>query len=109
MFLFLAIPIAISAQSVHPFFEKGDVVFKKELLGKWETEGPLVEFRDAGEGKYGIVLQLDQQMAWYFQAHLTYLGERSFLDGQVSSLAFPTPPAEGDGRGRKSQKRRDST
>ena len=29
----LAIPGGISAQSIHPFFEDDDVVFKPELLG----------------------------------------------------------------------------
>lgn len=85
----LAIPSAISAQSIHPFFKEDDVVFKPELLGKWDLEEMVLEFRDLGDKSYGISLALDRDSAFYFHAHLFCLGERCYLDGQVTQLKFP--------------------
>jgi hypothetical protein len=85
--LALAIPGAISAQSIHPFFKDDDVVFKPELLGKWNLDHEAtLEFRDLGQKTYGILLFMDKDNAIYFRAHLFCVNEKYFLDGQVAGL-----------------------
>jgi len=86
----LAIPGGISAQSIHPFFEDDDVVFKPELLGKWILDGDVkLEFRDLGQKTYGITLHMDKDTAIYVRAHLFCVGEKYFLDGQIAGLKLP--------------------
>jgi hypothetical protein len=93
--LALVIPGGISAQSIHPFFEDDDVVFRPELLGKWNLEGEVaLEFRDLGQKTYGITLHMDKDSAIYFRAHLFCVSEKCFLDGQVAGLKLPNAPGE---------------
>jgi hypothetical protein len=96
----LAIPGGIAAQSIHPFFNDEDVVFKPELLGNWILEGEVkLEFRDLGQKTYGITVHMDKDSAIYFRAHLFCVNEKCFLDGQVAGLklrdsADSTAPSE---------------
>ncbi|HEY1422295.1 MAG TPA: hypothetical protein VGF20_02500 [Candidatus Acidoferrum sp.] len=93
--LALAIPGAISAQSVHPFFKDDDVLFKPELLGKWNLASEVtLEFRDLGQKTYGIMVNMDKNSAIYFRAHLFCVDDKYFLDGQVAGLKIPN--ASGD-------------
>jgi len=82
--LALSFPAGISAQSIHPFYRDVDVIFKPELLGKWEVEEAVaLEFRDLGNQTYGIILYIDKDSGIYFRAHLFCVEKRCFLDGQV--------------------------
>jgi len=93
--LALAIPGAISAQSIHPFYKDDDVVFRQEMLGKWTVGGEVVlEFRDLGKKTYGITLYADKNTAIYFRAHLFCVDERCFLDGQVAGMKLPDEAEE---------------
>jgi hypothetical protein len=38
-----------NAQSIQPFYTLEDVIFKPELLGRWNLDGVSLEFRDAGQ------------------------------------------------------------
>jgi len=85
--LALSVPAGISAQSIHPFYRDADVIFKPELLGKWEVDGAVaLEFRDLGNQTYGIILYIDKDSGLYFRAHLFCVEKRCFLDGQVAGF-----------------------
>jgi len=88
--LALAIPGAISAQSIHPFFKDDDVVFEPELLGKWNLANEVtLEFRDLGQKTYGIMVNMDNKTGIYFRAHLFCANDKYFLDGQIAGLKMP--------------------
>jgi len=92
----VALPVGVSAQSIHRFYKEEDVVFRPELLGRWEVEGAaFVEFKDLGDKSYGVILHADKDSAIYFRAHLFCLDERCFLDGQVAGLK-PGPATSDD-------------
>lgn len=92
MILVAVFPLHAAAQSVFPFYQSEDVVFKPELLGKWilEEEVP-VEFRDAGNRTYGIILGRfgDSDGQTIARAHLLYLGGKYFLDVQAVEIRYP--------------------
>lgn len=99
--LALAVPAGISAQSIHPFYRDVDLIFKPELLGKWEVDGAVtLEFRDLGNQTYGIILYIDKDSRIYFRAHLFCVEKRCFLDGQVAGFKIADclcqPAGEGD-------------
>ena len=99
--LALAVPAGISAQSIHPFYRDADLIFKPELLGKWEMEGAVtLEFRDLGNQTYGIILYIDTDSVIYFRAHLFCVEKRCFLDGQVAGFKLADrlcqPAGEGE-------------
>ena len=88
--LALAIPTGDLAQSIHPFYREDEVVFRPDLLGKWEMEGAVtLEFKDVGNRTYGIELHIDPNSSLYFRARLFCVGKRCFLDGQVSGFKLP--------------------
>lgn len=91
--LLALLPLPASAQSVFSFFQSQDVVFKPELLGKWTIEETVtVEFRDAGNQTYGIILNgIGDDNFLIARAHLIYLGGRYFLDVQAVELHCPDP------------------
>lgn len=99
--LALALPAGISAQSIHPFYRAADLLFKPELLGKWEVDGAVaLEIRDIGNQTYGIILYIDEDSRIYFRAHLFCVEERCFLDGQVAGFKLAEclcqPAGEGE-------------
>ena len=55
--LALLIPARVAGQSIHPFFQQDDLVFKPELVGTWNISDDQVEFRDLGDKTYGAVLR----------------------------------------------------
>lgn len=85
------LPLPAMAQSVFSFYQPQDVVFKTELLGQWSIEeAATVEFRDAGNRTYGIILSgLEGDEQVIARARLIYLGGRYFLDVQALDLRFP--------------------
>jgi hypothetical protein len=87
--LLLGIPLPGKAQSIQPFYSSDDVVFKQELVGRWEVEGVILEFRDLGDKAYGIKLFGDNDVVIQFRVHLMQLGGRFFLDGQISGIDVP--------------------
>jgi hypothetical protein len=92
MILLAVFPLHAAAQSVFPFYQSEDVVFKPELLGKWVLEGEApVEFRDAGNRTYGIILGGVGESDGHTiaRAHLLYLGGKYFLDIQVVEIRYP--------------------
>src|SRR5215469_2019213 len=90
-----------SGQSIQPFYTSKDVIFKTELLGRWNVEqDTMLEFRDVGQSAYGITLFGDRGVEFHFRAHLFRIGRRYFLDTQVSGLDFPVKPqAQGNEEG----------
>lgn len=92
--LSLVFPGGIGAQSIHRFYEDEEVVFKPELVGKWNLGGGTLEFRDLGDNSYGITLQFSPQSAMYFRAQLFCMNDRCFLDGQVTGLKWPEEEQE---------------
>jgi len=96
--LSLAIPTSAWSQSIHPFYREDEVVFRPDLLGKWEMEGAVtLEFKDAGNKTYGIELHVDPNSSLYFRARLFCTGKRCFLDGQVSGFKLPDCAGAGAG------------
>jgi len=91
-FLLAVFPLHAEAQSVLPFYQSEDIVFKPELIGKWmiEEQAP-VEFRDAGNRTYGIIFRGlgDGDGQIIARAQLIYLGGRYFLDVQAVGIRFP--------------------
>ncbi len=87
--LFAVFPFQSNGQSIKPFYEPEDVVFKPELVGNWNLEGITFEFRNVGEKTYGINLLGDDGVVIHFRAHLIQLGGKYFLDGQVSGIEVP--------------------
>jgi len=82
------------AQSIQPFYEAGNVIFKPELVGKWTLEGVTLEFRDIGNQTYGVKLFGDDGFVLHFRAHLIRIGSNYFLDGQVSGVQFSSELAK---------------
>jgi len=74
------------AQSVLPFYTEEDVVFKSDLVGKWDAGGATLEFRDAGNKAYGINIVGDNATVSHFRAHLIHIGRNYFVDVQVSGI-----------------------
>lgn len=86
-----------NAQSVQPFYSPEDVIFKPELIGSWNVEGVLVEFRDAGDNTYGITIPQEDGVTLHFRAHLFRIGDNYFLDGQISGFDIPeSDPGKGN-------------
>lgn len=73
-------------QSVMPFYTEGDIVFKPELVGKWDLGGVTLEFRDAGNKTYGINMLGDDATVAHYRAHLIHISSNYFLDVQVSGF-----------------------
>jgi len=88
------------AQSIHPFYEDDDVVFRPELVGKWKVEGVPVEFAAAGANGYVIRLGMESDTRICFSGHVIRLDGRYFLDAQITGLKLPsskqTPDAMGN-------------
>ena len=97
--LVLFLPLWTNGQSIQPFHDAKDIVFKPELLGKWDLEGVVIEFRDAGERTYGINLSYDEEGVTRLRARLIHLGSHYFLDGQISGFESPEPDTP-EGRSR---------
>ncbi|HVO56260.1 MAG TPA: hypothetical protein VMT51_01055 [Dongiaceae bacterium] len=98
--LALALALAIlslvpqaGAQSVLPFYEKDDIVFRPELLGRWTTQGVEIEIVPHGSDGYGIGIMGDEDTGFCFVATLFRMDGRYFLDGRVSGLIFPEKKA----------------
>lgn len=79
MFGALSLGMRTDAQSVHPFYEKDDVVFRQELIGKLEVERVPIEFSAVGENTYGVRVQADARNQFCFLAHLFRVDGRYFL------------------------------
>jgi hypothetical protein len=82
-------PLRGNAQSIQPFYMTKDIVFKPELLGKWNVEGVTLEFCDVGEKTYGINLHVESGFTFHFRARLIHIGAHYFLDGQISGMEGP--------------------
>jgi hypothetical protein len=89
--LALAIPAGIAAQSIHPFFQPDDLVFRPELLGEWKFDGDSLEFRDLGEKTYGAVLRPDHQSAILFRVRLFQIEQKYFMDAQLTNIKQADP------------------
>jgi len=87
--LIAVLPLVCTAQSIQPFYQPGDVVFKPELVGKWDLDGVPLEFRDIGNETYGINLFGDNGLVIHFRVHLVLIGRNYFLDGQVAGIEIP--------------------
>jgi len=92
MFILMSFPMQGSAQSIQPFYEAKDVIFKPELIGKWDPGGVTLELRDVGNMTYGIDLLGEDGSVMRFRAHLLRLGGRYFLDGQIYEFELPMNP-----------------
>jgi hypothetical protein len=84
--LVLGIPAGMAAQSIHPFFQEDDLVFKPELVGEWNVSGDEVEFRDLGDKAYGAVLRDGVQSAICFRVHLFRIEQKYFFDAQITNI-----------------------
>lgn len=91
--LLVVFPLPGNGQSIQPFYTAKDVVFKQELLGKWDLGVPL-EFRDAGNDTYGINLFGDEGFVMHYQAHLIHIGQNYFLDVQTTAMEGPEKVTE---------------
>ena len=88
-----------NAQSIQPFYTLEDVIFKPELLGRWNLDGVSLEFRDSGQNTYGITMLGEDGFALHFRAHLIRIRHNYFLDGQISGVDIPEKDS-GDGKGK---------
>lgn len=85
----------LPVMSLHPLFNKKDVVFDEKLLGTWvqeeqtetkeEPSGTIWEFKraDANENAYRLIFSYEEGKKGLFVAHLVKLKDKLFLD------AFP--------------------
>jgi hypothetical protein len=80
------LPLSTHAQSVQPFYTASDIVFRQELIGKWNIEDVTIEFRDLGDKTYGISIPVDSDVTIQFRAHLIRIAGKYFLDGQITQL-----------------------
>ncbi len=84
--LALGVPAGMAAQSIHPFFQDDDLVFKPELVGKWDISGDVVEFRDLGDKTYGAVLRDGTKSAICFRVHMFRVGQKYYFDAQIMDV-----------------------
>ena len=82
----------VPVMSLHPLYTEKDAVFEERLLGAWvdDTNSPETtwEFNrpDEKDNKYRLVFADKEGKQGSFDAHLTKLGDRLFLD------VFPSEP-----------------
>lgn len=75
------------AESIHPFYQEGDVTTRPELAGQWMIDDEPVEFRDLGDKSYGaVVLGDDKRSVMLFRVRVFQIEEKFYLDAQMVSV-----------------------
>lgn len=89
----------VPVMSLHPLFNKKDVVFDKKLLGTWvaDPNSPenTWEFKrvDANENAYRLIFSYEEGKKGLFVAHLVKLKDKLFLDVCPAGLPEDVCPA----------------
>lgn len=89
--VFLAVLSGCIPVSLHPFYEKSDLVFEPELMGVWaekDKDTNYWAFTKGGNQNYQLEIVEDGNKVGLFDAHAFKLGTNLFLDIYPDEKSF---------------------